>query len=113
MIKELALSINGTPVPAPNSIPQGGLFTPGTGQTTGQIIIERGIQLLFLFAILFALYHLIWGGIKWMRSEGDKQKVQAARDSIVYSVIGLLIVFLSYFVIFVIGHFFRIQFLGP
>lgn len=113
MINALAYSISGVPVPGPNSIPQGGLFSPGTGQTTGQLIIERGIELLFLFAVLFALYHLVLAGIHWIMSEGDKQKVMAARDSIVHSVLGLMIVFLSYFIVFLVGKFFRINFFGP
>jgi hypothetical protein len=57
------------------------------------------ITIVFIFAILLALGYLIWGGIKWVLSGGDKAKVDAARSAIVAAIVGLVIVFLAYFII--------------
>ena len=57
------------------------------------------ITIVFVVAILLALAYLIWGGIKWVLSGGDKAKVDAARGAIVAAIVGLIIVFLAYFII--------------
>ena len=60
------------------------------------------ITIIFVIATLLALVYLIWGGIKWVLSGGDKTKVDAARAAIVASIVGLIIVFLSYFILNVV-----------
>lgn len=67
----------------------------------GQIIV-----FFFIVAIIFALGYLIWGGIKWITSGGDKTSVETARNHIVAAIIGLIIVFLSYFILNLIVFFF-------
>lgn len=53
----------------------------------------------FIVAVLIALGFLIWGGIKWITSGGDKGGVEAARNQIIAAVIGLIIVFLAFFIL--------------
>lgn len=50
------------------------------------------ITLLFVVGIVIALAFLIYGGIKWILSGGDKAAVDAARKHIVAAIIGLVIV---------------------
>lgn len=66
-------------------------------------IMQYVIQLLFGIAILLALAFLIWGGIDWIMSRGDKQRVQKARMKLIYSIIGLIIVFLAFFIVNLFG----------
>jgi len=69
-------------------------------------IIGTIITLVFIIAVIIALAFLIWGGIRWILSGGDKAGVEAARNTIVAAIIGLVVVFLSYFILnFVIGVF--------
>jgi len=68
-----------------------------TGNAFGNII-----TIIFIIATILALVYLIWGGIKWVLSGGDKAKVDAARAAIVASIVGLIIVFLSYFILNVV-----------
>ena len=68
-----------------------------TNGTFGKII-----TVVFVIATLLALVYLIWGGIKWVLSGGDKTKVDAARAAIVASIVGLIIIFLSYFILNVV-----------
>ncbi len=62
-------------------------------------IMQGIVQWLFVFAIILCLAYLIWGGIDWTMSYGDKTKIQKARLKLVYAIIGLFIVFLSFFII--------------
>ena len=62
-------------------------------------VVGNVITLLFILAVLIALGFLIWGGIKWILSGGDKTNVEAARNTIVAAVVGLVIVFLAYFIL--------------
>src|SRR5579859_2535142 len=92
-----------------NACPQGGgsagkfsaLCNLDIGKAIGGII-----SFLFILAALIALIYLIYGGIRWITSGGDKSNVEAARDSIIASIIGLVVVFLSYVIINVVMQFF-------
>ena len=61
------------------------------GQVLGFVV-----TIAFILAVLIALFFLLWGGIKWITSGGDKGGVEAARNQIIAAVIGLIIVFLSF-----------------
>lgn len=78
------------------------LFSFGSGPSAFGNIVGRGVTLLFVVAIVIALGFLIYGGIKWITSGGDKAAVEAARNTIVAAVVGLVIVFLSYFILNII-----------
>jgi hypothetical protein len=43
-----------------------------------------------------ALLMFVFGGLTWMTSSGNAEKVKKGRDIIVWSAIGLAIIFLSY-----------------
>lgn len=60
------------------------------------------INAIFVIAVIIALAYLIYGGIRWIMSQGDKSKVQDARNHIIAAIIGLIIVFLAYFIINII-----------
>ena len=72
-------------------------------------IIQSVITILFIVAVVLALGFLIYGGIKWIISGGDKTKVEAARGTIVAALVGLVLVFLAYFVLNIIGNFFGLN----
>lgn len=69
-------------------------------------LVGKVITILFIFAAVVALAFLIWGGIKWILSGGDKAGVEAARNTIVAAVVGLIVVFLSYFILNIVISFF-------
>jgi hypothetical protein len=76
----------------------------GPGALNG--ILGTAIELAILGAILACLFMLIWGGLDWITSQGDKQKVGKARDKLVMSVIGLIIIFTSYLILNILYAFF-------
>lgn len=83
-----------------------------TGFDTLSNIISVGIQLATTIAILFALLSVVWGAMQWITSEGDKQKVHNARSRIIFSIVGLALIFLSFLIIRVVSFFFGIELLG-
>jgi ABC-type Fe3+ transport system permease subunit len=97
-----ALIINGNRVDPP-----GGL--PFSGRANLPKIIQIGIQLAFLVAVLMALFYLIQGGIQWTTSGGDKQRIEQARLKLTYAIIGLIIVFVSFFIVNILTGFFNID----
>ncbi len=101
-MKLISLTIDGNTIEPPSSIKD-------TSQVSLDKIIQVGIQLLFIAAILIALFYLIQGGIQWMVSGGDKQRVEQARLKLVYAIVGLVIVFLAFFLLNLIFGFFKIR----
>jgi len=108
IMKNLALSIGGTSINPPGQIPQGGLTS---GTTSGTSIIKLGVTLLLLTAILFSLAFIILGGFKWITSGGDKQKLENARMTITYAVIGLFISLFAFLIINIISAFIGVNLL--
>lgn len=72
-------------------------------------IVGRVITIAFVLAVIIALAFLVYGGIKWILSGGDKTAVESARNTIVASIVGLVIVFLSYFILSVVLGFFGLN----
>jgi hypothetical protein len=73
----------------------------GFGPVLGQVL-----QIVLTIAVVIALAFLIWGGIKWIMSGGDKAKVESARNTIIAAIIGLIVAFLAYFVIQIVLNLF-------
>lgn len=69
-------------------------------------VIASAITFIFVIVAIAALGFLVWGGFKWLISEGDKNAVEAARNHIVNAIIGLIVIFLSYLIINVLLAFF-------
>lgn len=72
-------------------------------------LISKLITLVLIVAVVIAVFFLIWGGIKWITSGGDKQGVESARGHIIAAIIGLVIALLAFFIINVIGGLFGIS----
>lgn len=101
------IKIDGTPIPVPDSVKHT-LVNPGT---FGENILRNSIYVIFVISVVYALFMLIWAGIQWMMSEGDKEKVAKARARIIYSLIGLIVMFLGFFIISFIGGAFGVELL--
>ncbi len=108
-MKLIALSIMGPDkqpikVQSVSGMPTGGLDTLIKA-------IKTGLAFITLFAIVFGLIILIYSGWQWMTSAGDKQKVQQARQRIGFTIVGLVIVFISYFILNILGVYFGVNLL--
>ncbi len=72
-------------------------------------IIQSAVTIILIIAVVIALFFLIWGGVRWITSGGDKGKVEGARNTIVAAIIGLIIAFLAYFILQVVLGFFGLS----
>lgn len=86
----------------------GGQFNPLCGLRGDDFsVVPRNIfNILLVAAVLLSLFFLIYGGIKWITSGGDKGKVDAARGTVTAAIVGLIIAFLSFTIISMINYFF-------
>ncbi|MDP3941299.1 MAG: pilin [bacterium] len=57
------------------------------------------VQFIFVIAVILALGFLVYGGIRWITSGGDKEGVAKARGTIIAAIIGLIVIVLSYFIL--------------
>jgi hypothetical protein len=112
-MKYLALTIPGNNGPIDIKAPSGIISTGGPHTLAN--IINVGLDFAVLAAIIVCLFSLLLGGFNWITSEGDKQKVANARQRLVFSIIGLIVIFLSFMIINIIYTFFfgkAVNFLG-
>lgn len=72
-------------------------------------IVRNSITILFIVAVIAALFFLIYGGIRWITSGGDKARLESARNIIVAAIIGLILTFLIYFIINIILQLFGLS----
>lgn len=91
----------------------GNLLGPGAPSKAPVVgwakLTTTAISLLILSAIILSLFYLIWGGVDWIMSEGDKQRLGNAKQKIIFSIIGLTIVFVSFLIINILSKFFKIS----
>ncbi len=66
-------------------------------------IINFGISALFFIGIIVTLVFLIRGGIIWITSGGDKEKLDKARKTIIYAIIGIIVILLSFVIVSTVG----------
>ncbi|MGE5041628.1 MAG: hypothetical protein ACM3IJ_01860 [Candidatus Levyibacteriota bacterium] len=57
------------------------------------------INAIIVLGIILSLIFLLYGGVRWIMSGGDKAKVDSARGTIVAAIVGLIIVVLAYVII--------------
>jgi len=90
-----------TSIPFPSYIPTGGI-----GRLEG--ILQFLVSFIFFAVILLSLGMLVYSGVLWITSQGDKKKVEAARLAITYSIVGLVVVFLAFLILNMLGYFFNV-----
>src|SRR3989339_1268341 len=72
-------------------------------------LIKGAVQGALLVSALLVFVFLIWGGIQWISSGGDKTKTQEARDRITAALVGLAVVASAWAVMLIIQYFFGIS----
>lgn len=102
----LALTLpGGNSINPPSQLPKGGL-------TTVQTAVGNALSIMIILAIVIVVAMIVWSGIQWASSGGDKGKVAAARGRMTWAIIGLVVVLTTFFILNIIGYFFNIPLLG-
>ena len=94
-----------------NPCPQTGQFMNLCNLNANNIgaIIGAAVEFILIIAVIIALFFLIWGGVRWITSGGDKAKVESARGTIIAAIIGLVIAFLAFFILSLALSFFGLS----
>lgn len=64
------------------------------------ILFQNVINAALILAGLVALIFIIYSGIKLILSGGDAKKVASARSTLTFAIIGLLLIFFSFAIVF-------------
>ena len=72
-------------------------------------IVSGLINLVMVLAALIFFFMLVWGGVRWVMSQGDKGNVETARNQITNALIGLAIVFAAWAIMKLIETLFGIN----
>lgn len=56
------------------------------------------LNVIFYIAGFFAFYWLIWGSFQYLMARGEKEGLAKARARITWALIGLLFIFMSFFI---------------
>lgn len=89
--------------------PPGGIPPPST-DTVGKVL-RNGITLFLAAGIIASIFVIVWGGINWITSGGEKQKLASAKARITWAIIGLVVMLTSFIIIRLINYFLEIDLL--
>lgn len=82
-------------------------------QTTGENFVGQLIQSLitlgFVVGGIIFIFTLVTGGIGWMSANGDKAKLEQAREKLTHAIVGLVILFSVFAIVGVADAFFGIS----
>lgn len=83
---------------AKDEVKKGADMTNGGGSAKQDLpdIITTIINVMLFIAAALAVIMIIYGGIRYITAHGDEKQVKVAKDTIVYSVAGLIIAILAY-----------------
>ena len=73
--------------------------TTASGTSTVNNIITTVINLFSVVVGVIAVIMIIYAGLKYITSGGDSAKITSAKNTIVYAIIGLIVVALAQFIV--------------
>lgn len=88
------------------------------GQNWGDCVSDTGVATLQCIPVVFsniitfaliasgivALIFIIYSGFKLVTSGGDQKKVEGARKTLTWAIIGLVLILLSFFIVNIVGY---------
>jgi hypothetical protein len=89
-------------IDVPSYIPQGGLANL-------ELYLSNFMLIFIFFGICLMLIYVVWGGMQWARSGGEKQQLEAAKSRVKWAIIGLIILLLSYAFVNAVGYLFKVN----
>lgn len=76
-----------------------------TGAGGISLFLSNLVALIFSLAAVVLIFMILWGAFDWMTSEGDKEKLERARNKIINAIIGILLFAAAFAIIRIIGQF--------
>lgn len=66
------------------------------GTTDLRVVAGNIIKAVLAFSGSAALLMFIYGGVQWIMSQGDKNKIEKGQKTVIWAVLGLIFIFISY-----------------
>ena len=63
------------------------------------VFLENIINMAAVLAGVATIFFIVWGGIRFITSGGDPAKVEGARKTITYAIVGFVIIVLAFVII--------------
>ncbi len=103
LIVATAIALVGSSTTSAFSLQEGVDAARGSGQPTelfgdGGVLTTITNILLFVVGALSVIM-IIWGGIRYATSAGNSSSVTAAKNTIMYAIIGLIVAFLAFAIV--------------
>lgn len=73
--------------------------TTATGAAKANDLVTKVVDIFSVVVGLVSVIMIIFGGFRYITSAGDSTKITAAKNTIVYAVIGLVIVAIAQFIV--------------
>lgn len=87
--------------------------SPGAYLTTFELIISNALAVLTIVGgITFVVYFLL-GGVNWITAGGKQDKIETAKGMMTNGAIGLIIILVSYALVWIIGKVLGLDILNP
>lgn len=77
----------------------------GFGSTGISKFLSNLVALFYSVAIIVLIFMLLWGAFDWITSEGDKEKLESARNKLISAVIGIMLFAVAFAIIQILGTF--------
>ena len=90
---KIALTLPGTGniIEGPPELKAKGLVDLGS-------VLSGFLNIAFYAAFFLAFFYLIWAAFSYITAQGKKEELQKATARITYAIVGLIIIFLAYFI---------------
>lgn len=82
---------------------------PQMGVKDFSTFVSAAVKIAIMLAALLTFAFLIWGGIEWITSGGDKSKYEAARNRITAALVGLAIVAAAWAIMTLVSKFLNVD----
>lgn len=97
--------------PLPSSYDPGETITTASNTLTD--IFSNTFGVLTIVAGLMFILYFVLGGISWLTSGGERDKIEKAKHQMTNAVIGLIIVVAAYGIAFIVGKVLGVDILNP
>lgn len=105
------MAIKFSQITTPGGYQPGGSIQGSTGAIE-KLISNVLVVLTIVSGLAFALYFLL-GGLTWITAGGDKGKIEAAKAKMTNGAIGMIVIAVSYAVVWIVGKALGIDILNP
>jgi hypothetical protein len=86
-----------------------GQFAP-LSEITFENMISSAVNFVLIVASVLFVFNFLIGGIKFMLSGGNREKLDSAKRQLLNAILGIIIIFSSWAVLGFIGEFFGVDF---